>query len=204
MNENSNLQCTEETINSIIVDDLEGQNIIISEKIKSDQVVPLRGILKKTDLILVREEGGLIVIKLCRSIILIVVISPFIVADLYFGFTDNSCINEHLEKFEISMKIYLLTSGFVGILTMLFSLREICRVSKNDTNNTILYCEKCILYILGIFHFVWNIIGEIVFWGKIFIEDTCDKHVSNYLCMSLIIKLIYSLIIFNSINFQKK
>ena len=196
---NINIRFIEDTTSNTIFHDLEGQSIIDLIKIKPQQVVPLTGFFRKTDRNLVRDTD-LIVIDMCRSIIIIAIILPFILSDLYFGFKDNYCINKRSEKIAISMKQYLIVSGFACLLTMISLLKNIWYLSKNDNTNTIKlykYANCLIVYTLGIFHFIWNILGLIVFWTSIFYEHKCDKQLLDYLFISLIIKYVCSLSIFN-------
>jgi hypothetical protein len=198
--DNINIRFIEDTTSNIIFRDLEGQNIINLTKIKPQQVVPLMGVFIKTDINLVRQETDLIVIDMCRSIIIIAVILPFIVTDLYFGFKDNYCINKRSKNLAISIKQYLIVSGFACLLTMIRLLKNIWYLSKNDNIKLYNYTNCLIVYTLGIFHFIWNILGLIVFWSSIFYEDKCDKQLLDYLFISLIIKYVCSLSIFNRRN----
>ncbi len=124
-------------------------------------------------------------------------------SDLYFGLKNNYCVNKLSDNFTISMKQYLIVSGFACILTMISLLKNIWYLSKNDNINIIKsynYANCLIVYTLGIFHFIWNILGLIVFWSSIFYEDKCDKQLLDYLFISLIIKYVCSLSIFNRTN----
>jgi hypothetical protein len=200
--DNINIRFIEDTTSNTIFHDLEGQNIINLTKIKPQQVVPLTGFFRKTDGNLVRDTD-LIIIDMCRSTIVIAIILPFIVSDLYFGFKDNYCINKRPKNVAISMKQYLIVSGFACLLTMINLLKNIWYLPKNDNTNTIKlynYGNCLIVYTLGIFHFIWNILGLILFWSYIFYEDKCDKQLLDYLFISLIIKYICSLSIFNCKN----
>jgi len=201
--DNINIRFIEDTTSNTIFHDLEGQNIINLTKIKPQQVVPLTGFFRKTDENLVRQDTELIVIDICRSIIVIAIILPFIVSDLYFGLKDNYCIKKRSENLAISMKQYLIVSGFACLLTMINLLKNIWYLPKNDNTNTIKlynYGNCLIVYTLGIFHFIWNILGLNLFWSYIFYEDKCDKQLLDYLFISLIIKYVCSLSIFNRTN----
>lgn len=43
---------------------------------------------------------------------------------------------------------------------------------------------------------IWHIIGAVIFWGTLYPKKICDKSISTYLFISLIIKLLYSSYIF--------
>jgi hypothetical protein len=183
-----------ERLDSINMTDIEAQNSVIIEK---PLEIPLKGILKKSEGVTIGDHsaGVIMGMKFCMTILVLIIMTPIIVADLYFGFTDNSCINDEPENLAISMKLYLIVSGFVGMGTMIGILISICCLSFDDQTVIInMCCMSCIVVGAEIFHIVWNILGAIVFWGTIYGEGNCDKNVSTYIFVSLIIKFVSNLI----------
>lgn len=185
-------------MDSINMSDLEGQyhNINNTETNVNNNNLPLRGILKKPELNASIENDAVrfLAMKICITLIIIIIMLPIIVADLHFGYTDDSCINDHPKNLNISMKLYLVISGFVGLGSMIGLIINICCISTNNDLNFInLLCTGFILYAVGFFYIIWNILGAIVFWGTIYKEGNCDKNVSTYLYVSLIIKIISNL-----------
>ena len=89
---------------------------------------------------------------------------------------------------------------------MLVYIVNICTFSNSDdsSNAENLCCVYFTAAIAGVFHLIWNILGAIVFWGTIYGENICDKNVSTYMFVSLIIKLIANLIVMLSCNSEKK
>jgi hypothetical protein len=135
------------------------------------------------------------VFKAFSIILLIIIASPIIISDLYFGFTDTSCVNDMPTGLEISMKLYLLVSGFVSLTSMIVYIACISSLSSIDHENTgNLFCVYFTSAIVQIFHIVWNILGAFVFWGTIYGEKNCDKNVSTYIFVSLILKFMVNLI----------
>ena len=161
----------------------------------SNEKAVLKGILKKS-----RDEEdetrtGLFVIKLCSTLVMIVLMTPIIVCDIYFGLSDHSCINEMSDGLNYTMKIYLLVSGFMGLSWLLFVICTTCSLSiSNDNNQTSIICAGCIGLIVLIFNLIWNILGAVTFWGSIYKGGNCDSMTSTYIYVSLIIKLIGNLI----------
>jgi hypothetical protein len=177
---------------SVVNNDIEtGSNSSIS----SNEKTVLKGILKKS-----RDEEdetrtGLFVIKLCSTLVMIVLMTPIIVCDIYFGLSDHSCINEMADGLNYTMKIYLLVSGFMGLSWLLFIIYTTCSLSiSNDNNQTSIICAGCIGLIVLIFNLIWNILGAVTFWGSIYKGGHCDSKTSTYIYVSLIIKLIGNLI----------
>ena len=155
---------------------------------------PLKGILKKTSSFAEEEEieirNGCI--RFCSCILIIIICVPIIVCDLYFGFTDISCINEIATGLNFTMKIYLLVSGFTGFITMLITICIVYSLSDTDyRNDTILISVK---YFGAVFQIIWNILGAATFWGTIYKEGKCDLNISTYIYVSLIVKMVSNLI----------
>jgi len=97
---------------SVVDNDIEtGSNNSIS----SNEKAVLKGILKKSHDEDDDTRTGLMIIKLFTTLLMIVLMTPIIVCDIYFGFSDHSCINEMPDGFNYTMKLYLLVSGFMGL-----------------------------------------------------------------------------------------
>jgi hypothetical protein len=129
---------------------------------------------------------------------------PIIVVDLYFGFTDTSCVKTEPDGLDISMKLYLLVSGFFNMGIMLAYIASICLFAEKDD----ISCSRsmCCAYLTGAIGLltIWNILGAIVFWGTIYGEKICNKNVSTYIFGSLIIKLIGNLVALLNNRSEKK
>ena len=180
---------SETKFTSVSLSDVESQT-------DSSTLEPI-SILKKDLLPEPRHDVGMaIILKICSTILILVIGTPIIVSDLYFGFMDNSCVNQAPNGLDISMKLYLLVSGFVSMAVMLVYIVNICTLSNSDdsSNAENMCCVYFTAAIAGVFHLIWNILGAIVFWGTIYGENFCDKNVSTYMFVSLIIKLIANLI----------
>lgn len=159
----------------------------------NNEFVSLKGILKKSNHVEDDSRTGLLVIKLCTTLLMIIIATPIIVCDIYFGSTDNSCINEMPDGFNYTMKLYLLVSGFMGLSWLLFIICTTCAFSINTNDSTIIFV-KCIGLIVLIFNLIWNILGAATFWGSIYKGGHCDLTTSTYIYVSLILKLIGTLI----------
>jgi len=153
-----------------------------------------------------RSTIGIIILKICATIVVLLISSPIIVTDLYFGFTDISCVNHKPDDLDISMKVYLLISGFADMVLVMIYIINICLLSSiNDSCNIGLL--TCIYYTLKvglIFHIIWDIVGGIIFWNTVNRENICDKKVSTYIYVTLIIKFIRDIVIFSNIFSKKK
>lgn len=207
MNPQNNIVVVE-TITNLSASDLEAQLTDNSVNQNGDALsVPLKSILRRdVPSPIETEEAGIMVLKTCSTIFILIIMVPIIVADLYFGFTDTSCVKDKPDGLDISMRLYLLVSGFVGLGAMLIYIASICSLSpKNDETNAASMCCICFAgFTSAIFHLIWNILGAIVFWGTIYGEKICNKNVSTYIFVSLIIKFIGNLAAFMNNNSEKK
>lgn len=133
------------------------------------------------------ESDDAIKYKCCVSVCIWMFALPLIICDLYFGFTDTSCVRKEPKDMGISMRIYLLVSGFVAIGTI--ALGNFCMCISYDLKE---YRTLTFLWInfVTIFSFGWNIVGAVIFWRSIYDENICDKNVSTYIFVSLILKLL--------------
>jgi hypothetical protein len=187
--------------------DIESQITNLNTKFLKNNEKPLKSILKKPsdtqdeiDETIVKRN-----VKICTTTLLIVGMSPTIVCDLYYGFTDNSCINEKPNGLNYTMKLYLLVSGFYGLALLLTLICVTCYLSNHDEKN-----KKRLVFIKFIslfgftFQIIWNILGAITFWGTIYKEGNCNLIISTYIYVSLIIKFVSNLIGFKQNLCNKK
>lgn len=160
---------------------------------------PLKGILKKPEEYIYEQKRIEVrLFKLCFILLFIVIMTPIIFCDLYFGFTDISCSRENPDKLDINLRLYLIVSGFVGLSTLFIILIIIILFDHNTNSESnildIYYYQFSILFILiSLFNLIWNIIGGIVFWEYNYGTSKCNKTISTYLFVSLIIKFVGSL-----------
>ena len=179
MNTNSNLPIPEsEKMSSIIIDiesDIEINNFVLhaavnetKKEVQHEIKVPLRGILKNTkENIIYNDKIEQRFMKLCFALIILIIMTPIIFCDLYFGFTDLSCSREQPDELAITVKLYLIVSGFVGlsVMTAIFIGIACFDFDENYANDLfIMSCCSCGAICLELFNLVWNILGAVVFW----------------------------------------
>lgn len=177
---------------SEVVIDIESQNGM-KESLVRETIIPLKGILKKSDEQFKNMAAENFIEKICISLLVIIIILPFIICDLYFGFTDHSCSREQPNELAINLRLYLIVSGFVDILATIIILTGLnCVNTEKLTNSGIcaLCCGTIGLLFIIIFNTIWNILGAVVFWKYIYGNGNCDKTFSTYVFISLIIKLL--------------
>ena len=118
-------------------------------------------------------------------------VSPFIICDLIFGYNDDSCVDVYPENISfMSMKIYLLVSGYFAISMLTIIIINCFIANGNEGDNIVsIAILSIIFHISRVFLVIWNIIGAIIFWGTLNKQNLCSKSVNTYLFVSLIIKL---------------
>ena len=185
-----------ERMTTIIID-IESPN-----EAKESSEAPLRGILRNPEANRASEEiFEARLASVCFSAILIIIWIPIIVMDLDFGFSESNCTakvpNDNSFKSLIKLKIYLLVSGFVGIVSLgsILTAIYIFDPKRERGYNGYLYSITfATMYLTYLFSIIWNIMGAITFWGFIFNNTTCEQNYISYMFVSLIIKFISSLI----------
>ena len=135
------------------------------------------------------------IIKIAVSLLCIIILAPIIICDLYYGYNDNSCVQKYPENLNINMKMYLLLSGYTEIGILITCVTSVCFVSSKSIDNMNIYVllPTVIIIFICLFSIIWNIIGAVIFWGNIYNNGNCDKNVSTYLFVTLIIKLVGNL-----------
>jgi len=153
----------------------------------------------------VSVKKDIIFIKLFIGILIIICCLPFIVCDLYYAYTDNSCVHNPTKKSIVDLYTYLLVSGYYGICSLAIVVCGIIAIDieKERENELVNVLFLLITYISTLFSTSWIIVGAVVFWNEVD-NSTCDKPIYNYLYASIIIKLICCFLSWNSNNEKKK
>ena len=169
--------------------------------------VTIKGILKekecaKTSLIK-KDAHAEICGKCCAAFFMTSIMSPFIICDLYFAFTDNSCSDQQ-NKIDVTMRAYLFVSGIIGLIFITVVNFQICLLKLDDNKdkhkNMIerdesfgANCLKLFGYIYRMFHLAWLMVGCIMFWGYMDISK-CSTAIYSYLLARFIIAIIATFI----------
>ena len=160
----------------------------------------VKGILKRKEP--ENDENIFVCVKSCMFITLLVLTLPFILCNLCYAYTDDSCVTINPPNFGVNLKTYLAVDGILGAIALLGIIFVICCIKEEPNNN------NCCLNLFGniatAFGIAWTIVGAIVFWSLID-NNKCNKSVYNYVFAQLVIKIIcYSLRILSNSNNNKK
>ena len=153
---------------------------------------PLRGILKNSSDNFVSEKKiKLRIVKICLVMVFIICYVPFIVADFHYGILNNTCVIETPNIININLKMYLLVSGFLMLFNLILTVLLILYLPHEATEeeySLILFGAALVGKISTLIHFIWNLLGIILFWAFIYEKEICDSEISTYLFVSLIVK----------------
>ena len=161
----------------------------------------VKGILKKTKND-INEQNIMLCVKSFAFLLLLAITVPFIVCNLYYAYTDTSCVTINPYHFGINLKTYLAVDGILGAIALFIIIITSCCIKEEPNSNNC--CLNMVGNLATIFGVAWTIIGAIIFWNLI--DNTlCNKAVYNYVIAQLITKFIgYSLRIYSNNNNKNK
>jgi hypothetical protein len=148
----------------------------------------LRSILKQ-DQYLSDETEQIILNKLttlCKLFLMLALIAPFILFDLYFAYNDNSCTKLDAGKLIVNLSDILKIDGLFHILLFIIITLLLC-ISNNRDILTL------ILKLMSTFDIAWSVLGSVIFWGLIN-NNLCNVSLYNYLYAKFIVVFICRLI----------
>ena len=153
----------------------------------------LKSILKKTSReIESNNKIKTFILQFIGILFVALLVSPFVICDLVFGYNDDSCVDIYPENMSfINMKIYLLVSGYLAIGLLSCIIVNLYFASDDNIGNNIILVAflSIVLYISQVFFVIWNILGAVIFWGTLNKHNYCSKSINTYLFVSLIMKL---------------
>jgi|LauGreDrversion4_2_1035121.scaffolds.fasta_scaffold21390_4 hypothetical protein len=134
----------------------------------------------------------------CATITVLMVITPFIICDLYFAYNDISCQHDS-NPIGFNLSTWLAVSGLsmIGFLG-LFGILLICVGCKPKGAIPVVVLQ----YVYSLFSFAWLIVGCVMFWRYLDPSGNCNSNVSNYMWARLIIGLVG--VFFSSQNSKKE
>ena len=133
-------------------------------------------------------------------IIILILCSPIIICDVYFAYTDETCVNEYPANLELNLKHYLFISALSKFIFINMYMLFIKYFVKTEYNKSLLWVLLVGVFIslLALFSLIWNILGAVIFWGSIYATNHCSKQVSTYIFVSLIIKFVLTVNAYNA------
>lgn len=127
--------------------------------------------------------------KIMMIIIQLIFCGPFIICNLYYAYTDTSCVHKNNDNLQVNLFTYLVVDGLLSGIVLLMIIIYIIFMNIEKVNNKDNYLLSLLERLFKIFTFAWTIVGAIIFWGNDN-SNSCDQSVYNYIFTILIIKLI--------------
>jgi hypothetical protein len=124
-------------------------------------------------------------VKFCAILLIIIIILPMAICDIYYAINDDTCVHNNIPKLNLTLYKYLLVSGIQTLCILLLSCFLIYYNIQFECFHIV---YNIIGYINTLFTIIWTIIGSVIFWGYLDIDD-CSNNVYEYMFTSLIIKL---------------
>jgi hypothetical protein len=122
----------------------------------------------------------------CAMLVIAIFCLPFVICDLYFAYNDISCQYDS-NPVGITLSTWLKTSGFVVTGYLILFLVLVQYSLNNECNKFLLNVIK---YIFSGFLLAWIIVGSVIFWKYLEPSGTCNKTISDYMWVRLIIGLV--------------
>lgn len=122
------------------------------------------------------------------SMVIISIISiPFIIVDVYYALTDNSCVSKFYYHEYLTLKNYLYASCLFKALNLFIVYIYYCiHFAKN--NNKLYKSEIIINKVFDVITTIIAIIGGIIFWNNN--TTSCDNKLYYYLYISIILRYV--------------
>ena len=152
---------------SINYTDVEAQ--INSEEVR-DNVQRISSILKTSESSRSSANDDLYILymKLFILFIILVCLIPFVVCNLYYAYSDKSCVHEKAGKLDVNLFNYLVVDGIFGAVVAIVWFLQIC--TSNFTEDSELPVGRWFIVVLitgigSVFGLAWTITGAIIFWS---------------------------------------
>ena len=191
-----------------IDDDTNLENGLVDKN--NDSAPGFKGILKTTRTpqdIKNDDKIKAIIAQFIGILCVALLVSPFIICDLVFGYNDDSCVNIYPENMNfMNMKIYLLVSGYLAIGAISCIIINLYFAADDNVGENIILVAflSIVIHISQVFFVIWNILGAVIFWGTLNKRNLCSKSINTYLFVSLIIKLVVNFYNIMSTNNKKE
>ena len=123
----------------------------------------------------------------CVGITVLVLLSPFIICDLYFAYNSISCQHD-TSPVGITLTTWLEVAGFsligfIGSFLLTTSIVVCCGLKS-------MVWFVPVQWLFSLFSFAWLIVGCVLFWRYLDPSGDCGRDVSDYMWARLIIGLI--------------
>lgn len=123
---------------------------------------------------------------------LIIVMLPFMVCNLYYGFNENVCLDEKIQNFMIifPVTVWLIVQGFFDLVSILvYGGYAIAMLLKSLSQRSMRWLFAFFLF-TTVFRFAWFIVGACMYWGYLWASNLCMPGVDAYMFIMLILSML--------------
>ena len=141
-------------------------------------------------------------VKISCILLILVFTLPLVITELYYAYTDESCVHQKAGKLHINLFTYLAVNGILGCAGIILISLKICFID----NHIFITCFKTgcfnlILNMSSIFIVLWTVIGSVIFWSLINNKE-CSDGIYTFIFIMFILR--YLLIFICLIKCNKK
>lgn len=133
------------------------------------------------------QQTEITCMKILSSILMCVILVPFIGCDFYYSVNDITCQHIKGNNIHLTISEWLIVCGIYETIALIIPLYLLHRATNlGEYENKI---KKLQTPILSLFTLSWLIVGAILFWNEI-LPDNCGKSVKSYLSAKIILGFI--------------
>ena len=135
------------------------------------------------------KENTSCCLVLCGTMCILIFTLPFIVADLYYAYSSDSCLAQSIPDLP-TLGTWLAVSGWISISFILLTiiiLTLLLNMNIQVTDNLLINCTRILF---SMFNLAWMIVGSVIFWKYLGPNDVCSTSLSIYMWVRLIVGLL--------------
>jgi len=166
----------------------------LSDEYVVNPICNIKGILKKPMSEIENQQHKARLNQVAKYLTIatfITIYLPIIIFNLYFAYTDKSCILYKTPKFALNIYDYLMGEAYIMFFTLSVIVLSVLCEPNEDSMWKLAYDSYIMFY--KVFSLIWLVIGIIIFW---FIIDNkkCNNSLYYYMFTFLTIKMIGQII----------
>ena len=136
--------------------------------------------------------------NIAYTIVMTIMVFPFIVTDMYYAYNDDSCVNSSFrDDMKVELRDYLIVSSYSGIFGIIGAF--ICIYYESIIYRPRHSFLPVLKTIFILFNLSWTVIGGIVFWGTD--VSQCTNGIYTYFCF-IWLKVLWCAYTLNKILFD--
>jgi hypothetical protein len=138
------------------------------------------------------EKSGVGAAICCMAVCLSILALPFIVCDLFYGYTDTTCVNLPISNTSINFTLgtWLKVNGYMSLALIALLVFIAIFICCSEKAIVLFVVYIYIILATSFFTIAWLIIGAVMFWGYLYPNNLCSSSVTGYVFTRLILGII--------------